>query len=130
MIDEGFIGRVYKTSALVCAFVLLALMAYKVAPGIVVGVLIGYFVAVLSLALLELVINRPLGPEKPAMKARYAVIAVLKYAVIGAVIYTLVRTDYVSLAGFAAGFTILTVVIALKALGAIIIQGQSQKGRP
>ena len=130
MTDEGFVGRVYKMSALVCAFVLLALMAYKVAPGIVVGVLIGYSVGVLSLATLEIVINRTFRPGNRVAKAKYAVIVVLKYAAIGAILYTIVRTNHVSLPGFAAGFGIIQAVIVLKTLGALLVQARSQNRRP
>lgn len=130
MIDERFVGRVYKTSALVFAFVLLALMAYSVAPAFAWGFLVGYFVAVLWLASLELVVNRAFTAGTRRTKARYGAVAILKFAAVAGIIYGVVRTDHVSLPGFVVGFSLIHAVIALKAVGAVVMEGQSQKGRP
>jgi hypothetical protein len=130
MIDEGFIGRVYKTSACVTAVILLALWAYAVAPRIILGVLAGYLLSVLSLASLSLVITRKFGPGNARVKAKYAGAAALKYLVIGGIIYVVVATDYLSLPAFVGGFASLHAIMVLKVLGAMAAQRLAHKDRP
>jgi hypothetical protein len=130
MIDEGFIGRVYKTSAWVTAVVLLALWAYRVSPRVICGALAGYLLALLSLASLSYVIMRTFQPGNARVKAKYGVVAALKYVVIAGIIYAVVATNYLSIPAFVAGFASLHAIIVLKVLGAMASQRLMHKDRP
>ena len=130
MIDEAFIGRVYRTSAWVISAVLLALWAYALAPRIILGVLAGYLLSALSLASLSLVITRTFGPGNARVKAKYAGAAVLKYLVMGGIIYVVVATDYLSLPGLVAGFASVQAIMVLKVLGGMAAQRFAHKNRP
>jgi hypothetical protein len=105
--------------------VLSGLVAYRVRPAFIWGFAIGYFVALFSLVALDLVINRVFAPGGSLSKAKYGAIAFAKYVVIGAIIYLVVRADYISVVGFAVGFGLIQAVIALKAIGGILAQGRS-----
>ena len=130
MTDERFVGRVFMMSAVVFAFVVSGLLAYKVGAPFIWGTVVGYFVSVFSLMALSWVINRAFSPGGKGSAAKYGAVAIGKYAIIGAIIYLVVQTDAVSEIGFAAGFGIVYAVIALKAVGGVVSQSLSGKERP
>ena len=130
MTDEGFIRRVYKTSALVMAVILLALWAYAVPQRVILGVAAGYLLGILSLASISFLITRRLSPGNARVRANNGWVAALKYVVIGGIIYVIVRTDYLSLPGFVAGFASIQAIMVLKVLGGMAAQRLAHKDRP
>jgi hypothetical protein len=123
-IDEGFIARVYRTSAYVWAFG--AMVAWSVAgPHAALGWTVGSAISVGVLAGIEWAVKRVIKPDNPRARKSFANVAMLHWPIIVAVLALAVwlsgrRAAYVI--AFAAGLGLTQLVIALKAIGILIIE--------
>jgi len=124
MIDEGFIGRVYRTSGYVWVFG--ALVAWSAAgPYAALGWTVGSAVSVGVLAAIELMVKRAARPGDARAGRKLMRIAALHWPVILAVLAAAIwlgerRISYVI--AFCVGLGLAQAVIVLKAFGALILQ--------
>jgi hypothetical protein len=143
-IDEGFIRRVYRTSALLYALISVYVYAYTGLPGWL-GLTAGTGLSLLSLASVEHGVRRFLkraSAERPveidessrfpptyfwsAVIARYAI-----YALAVAAIAWAAQAGALNVFAFVGGFVLVHVVIVLKVIGgALVGQGNSQERLP
>lgn len=125
-LDIGFIKRVYRTSAWVWLFSLLLSLGGKNLHAAI-GITVGYVISVGSLMLLERIVTTLFTPEESKTGRRptiwLMVAAVIKYAIIGVLLWASLKSNLASPAGIAIGVGIPYVVIALKALGMAISFG-------
>ncbi len=123
---EDFIGRVYKTSALVGLIlggIFLAVGAFEKAIGLVIGVA----VALIALWALEVSVKALTHNDVHQRSlAKVFVVSALKYVGLGVLLYYLVRADWVSIGSFAGGIMIPQGVIFLKALGDWLTEGKRE----
>jgi hypothetical protein len=129
--DAGFIKRVYKTSVAVWLFTLLMCGVYNSVP-MAIGVTVGFGISLCSLMLLERLVMRLFVPQmagkpKKALR-RLLVVAMLKYGVIGIVLWVSLSLIGANPIGLIIGIGIPSAVIFLKALGKVITFG-SETGR-
>jgi hypothetical protein len=123
-IDEGFIARVYKTSAYVWVFG--ALVAWSVAgPWAALGWTVGSAISVGLLAAIECIVKRAVRPGNLRAKKVLTNAALLHWPIIVAVLALAVwlggrRVAYII--AFAAGLGLTQLVITLKAVGALIVE--------
>lgn len=120
---DDFIGRVYKTSALVgLIFVGIFLVAGAFEKAI--GLAIGVVVALAALWALEVSVKALTHNDVHQRSlAKVFAVSFLKYVGLGVLLYYLVRTEGVSLGAFAGGIMIPQGVIFLKALGDWLTEG-------
>lgn len=131
MLDSGFLKRVYRTSTAVWLFVLLWCAALR-STSAAIGVTIGFAISFGSLVLVERLV-KALFPSDPAQQSRRSVaklliLAFVKYAIIGVVLWGALRFGIAKPAGIAIGLGLPTAVIALKALG-IVLTPHTQSDR-
>lgn len=124
IIDEGFIGRVYKTSAVVGLFGLLIAWG---AGGVVaaVGWTAGALVSVGVLASLDRVVRRCFVPGEARAMKEFAKLSIVKLFVILAVLCLAVWIGKFSLKflfAFCAGLMLVQAVMVLKTFGIIICE--------
>jgi len=118
-IDNGFLGRVYRTSAIVCAVGFLvwwATMGLYAALGWVAGSLVSLAVV----RSLEIVIRWQFVPGNPragSALARFSVLKVLAALVILSLAVIAGRYGYEFIVAFCAGILLAQAVIILKVLG-------------
>lgn len=124
IIDESFIGRVYKTSAVVGLFGLLA--AWSVGGLLAAaGWTAGALVSVGVLASLDRVVRRCFVPGEARPRKELAKLSIVKLLVILAVLCLAVWIGKFSLAflfAFCAGLLLAQAVIVLKTFGIIICE--------
>lgn len=117
MIDEGFIRRTYRTSAVVWAFTLLVLLSFRLwlaAVGFTVGALLSFGI----LASLNYVVRRTFVPGAVTARKNLMKVGILKLIVIIGVVVGVVLTRRVELIlGFCGGVGLTQLVMFLKALG-------------
>ena len=110
-----FIYRTIKTTLVLAVLVFVVVTIYfnfKTALGILVGAGCGC----LNLYFLTNLIKEALSPEKPN-KRKIALIALVKFPLLYLLGYFLLRLKYFSVVSLLSGFTLIFVVIFLKALG-------------
>ena len=123
-IDEGFIGRVYMTSAVVWAFGVI--VSWSLAgPYAALGWTVGSAVSIGVLAGIERIVRRAVMPGDPRRGKRMIKAAALHWPIILVLLSAAVwlsgrRVAY--LVAFAAGLGLAQAVIALKAIGIFIIE--------
>lgn len=124
MIDEGFLGRVYKTSAIVWAFG--ALVTWSVAGlHAAAGWTFGSAISVGLLAGIEWIVRKAVTPGNLRAKKALTNVAALHWPIILAVMALAIwlsgrRIPY--LVAFIAGLGLAQVVIVLKAVGVVIVE--------
>jgi hypothetical protein len=119
--DAGFIGRVYKTSAVVAAIFALPIAGYfgwLSAANFALGVALGLAL----LRLLELSADRIIGTNKQRAKAVLGLIGAAKYIAVAAGLYALAATGCMRPLFLVAGYALTHLVIALKCVGRLMVQ--------
>lgn len=129
MIDEGFVGRVYRTSAIVWAFGALVTWSFAGLHAVV-GWTFGSAVSVGLLAGIEWIVRKAVTPGNLRAKRILTNVALLHWPVILAVMALAIwlsgqRTAY--LIAFAAGLSLTQAVIMLKAVGMLVLQLLNRK---
>jgi hypothetical protein len=122
-----FIHRVIKTSLVLAVIILLFVTVYyefKFAAGILVGCIWGC----LNLYFLTQLITEIFSPGKEVKKGKVIMIAVVKFPLLYAAGYLLLKTGYFPPLGLLCGFTLIFLVIFLKALGRWILSMNNDKG--
>lgn len=129
MNDEGYFGRVYRTSAIVWLFGVLA--AWAVA-GIYAafGWTMGSAISVGLLAGIEWIVRTIVRPGNVAAKKALTKVAALHWPIIVGVLALAIwlsgrRVEYI--VAFAAGLGLAQAVIVLKAVGAVIVDGMNKE---
>ena len=123
-IDEGFIARVYRTSAYVWAFG--AMVAWSVAgPYAALGWTVGSAISVGLLVAIEWIVRRAVRPGNLRAKKVLTNAALLHWPIILMLLAAAVwlggrRVAYII--AFAAGLGLVQAVIVLKAIGIFIIE--------
>lgn len=120
-----FIHRVIKTSLVVSVILFVCVTFYydfKFGSGILAGC--GW--SCLNLYFLTNLIKEALGAQKPK-KTKIALIILVKFPLLYLLGYFLLRTDYFPVLSLLSGFTLIFVVIFLKALGRWIISISAEK---
>jgi len=110
-----FIIRVIKTSLIVSAVAFLCVTFYydfKFGSGILAGTLW----SCLNLYFLANLIKEALNPEKPK-KSKIILIVSVKFPLLYLLGYLILRLDYFPVLSLLSGFTLIFVVVFLKALG-------------
>jgi len=122
-IDEGFVSRVYRTSAYVWAFG--ALVAWSIAgPWAALGWTLGATLSVGVLAAADQLVRRAAGSGDRRAGRKLVKAVALHWPIILVLLAAAVRLggSRVSyLAAFAAGLCLVQAVVALKALGILIV---------
>lgn len=121
--DIAFLKRVYKTSIAVWLFGLMWCWALKTPAGAV-GLTVGFGISLGSLMLLERLVTALFTPELAGRPNRsmkkFLVVAFLKYAVIGFILWGFFKLGWANPIGLAVGIGLPQAVIFLKALGKAI----------
>jgi hypothetical protein len=115
-----FIHRVIKTSLVLAILILLFVTVYyqlKFAAGILAGCIWGC----LNLYFLTQLITEIFSPGKEVKKRKVVLIAVVKFPLLYAAGYLLLKTGYFPPLSLICGFTLIFLVIFLKALGRWIL---------
>jgi len=123
-IDDGFIGRVYVSSAYLWAFVALAVFALW---GIVAaaGWTIGCALSVGILRSLEWVVKRNFVPGADKAKQEFAKFSLVKLALVVIILIGVVLaggSNFGFVAAFCAGLLLAQVVIVAKVLGMLVAE--------
>jgi len=130
-IDEAFLGRVYRTTAVVAALLALAAMSccpWRTTVNLVVGVVLGAaFLAILAHSTRGMV--RPGAGEKRARRVR-AALQIGKFAGAGGAMYLLVRLNYLDGVALAIGYSLPTTILLLKLVGQLLTRGPKQPQSP
>jgi hypothetical protein len=132
-LDRQFLKRVYKTS--IAIWILAAICAWALGSlRDAAGVTTGFGISLGSLMLLERLVYAVFTPgagdrSNRAIRKLLAA-AVVKYAVIGFVLWAALRTQWASPVGLAVGIGLPEAVIFLKALGTAITFGPELNRRP
>jgi len=126
-IDDAFLARVYRTTAVVAALMVLATLSrypWRTTVSLVVGVALG----LLFLALIAHGTRPMLQPDQAGRGGRRArlVLQVGKFAVAGGAMYLLARLDYLDGAALAIGYGLPTTILLLKLVGQMLTRGQPQ----
>lgn len=122
-LDIGFIKRVYRMSIIFWLVSLLFCWGLKSWQAAV-GVTVGFVISVGSLMILERVVTTLFTPEqvsgggKPVK--RLMIVALLKYFVIGVLLWVSLAGKYADPIGIAVGVSLPYIVIMLKTLGMAI----------
>jgi hypothetical protein len=129
MIDEGFLGRVYKTSVVIWAFGALAIWSLS-GWHTALGWTIGSAISVGLLAGIEWIVRRTIRPGNLRAKKALANVAALHWPIILAIMALAIwlsgrRIPY--LIAFIAGLGLAQAVIVLKTLGVIIVERLNEK---
>lgn len=129
-LDIGFIKRVYRTSTLVWLFALLICWMY-LAGAMAAGITVGFVISVGSLMIIERLVTTLFTADSVEAgnrpTRRIAVLAFVKYLIIGAVLWASLRSGWVSPAGIAIGIGLPYIVIMLKSLGRALTFGSKAK---
>ena len=122
--DEGFLGRVYRTSAYVWAFVALLLLSLAGWPAAA-GWTVGSALSLGVLRSLEVVIRRSFVPGVPNARGSLTKLSVVKLPlillVLGLVVW-LGRNSFAFIIAFCAGVVLTQTVIFLKVLGMLFVE--------
>ncbi|MBI2843024.1 MAG: hypothetical protein HYX78_06450 [Armatimonadetes bacterium] len=122
MIDEGFIRRTYRTTAVVWAIIVFAILAFEfwfAALGFTVGTAVSLGV----LASLDRVIRRVLVPGRAGAGKALAKFGILKFLAVAVVVSGVVMTRRFDLIiGFCGGIALTQIVMFLKALGITLVE--------
>lgn len=123
-IDEGFIARVFRTSAVVFAFGVLAFwstLGWRAALGWAIG-------SAISLGLLagiQWAVRQYARPGNPRAKKSLTIVALLHWPVLAAILAAAVwygRGRFSYIIAFCAGLVLTQAVIVLKVLGMLVNQ--------
>ncbi|HEX3000724.1 MAG TPA: hypothetical protein VHR86_10895, partial [Armatimonadota bacterium] len=115
-LDEGFIQRIYRTSAWVLLLVLLFVLglgAFRVAWSITAGAALDLFVLHGFAVFARAIITPGCKPSRKLLIGA----ALLKLPALGAVLYFVVRCGWFNVFAFAGGVALIQTVIFLKAVG-------------
>lgn len=121
-----FIHRVIKTSLVLAALGFLFVTVYynfKFAAGILVGAIWGC----LNLLFLTHLITEVFSPGKEIRKGKVILIALVKFPLLYAAGYLLLRINYFPAESLLSGFTLIFVVMFLKALGKWVLSLDANK---
>ena len=121
-----FIHRVIKTSLVLAVLILLFVTVYydfKFGAGILAGSIWGC----LNLYFLTQLITEIFSPGKEAKKRKVVLIAVVKFPLLYAAGYLLLKTSYFPPLSLICGFTLIFLVIFLKALGRWLLSLEKDK---
>jgi hypothetical protein len=121
-----FIYRVIKTSLILAVLILLFVTVYyefKFAAGIAAGCVWGC----LNLYFLTQLITEIFSPGKEVRKGKVIMISMVKFPLLYAVGYLLLKTGYFPPLSLICGFTLIFLVIFLKALGRWILSMNNDK---
>ncbi len=122
MIDDGFLARVYRTSAVVGAIGLLACWSALGATAAA-GWLLGALVSVGVVKSLEWIIKRSFVPGEEGARTALAKFSLVKLPVVMVVLGLVVwlgRSNFAFIGAFCAGLLLAQAVIVLKAVGFVI----------
>ena len=114
MVDDKLISRLYRLSFLV-PLPIIAYLWIEGFPQAAVGLAVGIAFAALSLYSIELFVHFLLRPDNCQPGFLFAYMT-LKYAVLAAIIYFLVRTEGISLPALACGIGVPAVLLFLVTL--------------
>ncbi|HEX7401168.1 MAG TPA: ATP synthase subunit I [candidate division Zixibacteria bacterium] len=121
-----FIHRVIKTSLVLAVLILLFVTVYydfKFAAGILAGCVWGC----LNLYFMTQLITEIFAPGKEVKKRKVVLISVVKFPLLYAAGYLLLKTSYFPPLSLICGFTLIFLVIFLKALGRWILSMNKEK---
>jgi hypothetical protein len=121
-----FIHRVIKTSLVLAVIILLFVTVYyefKFAAGILAGCVWGC----LNLYFLTQLITEIFSPGQEVRKGKVIMIAVVKFPLLYAAGYLLLKTGYFPPLSLICGFTLIFLVIFLKALGRWVLSMEKDK---
>jgi len=125
-LDEGFIGRTYRTSAGVLLLVVLfttGLGAFRVAWSIVAGAALGLLV----LRGFDWAVHALFVPERTATKGTIAKLLILKLPAMALLLYLVVNSGWFHLPAFAGGVALIQAVILLKAFGIYLMEREEER---
>lgn len=130
--DIRFIKQIYRTSAFAWLFALAVCGALGSAPAAI-GLTVGVFISLTSLALVERVVTAVFVPASVARPRRAVrkvlAVAILKYALFGIVLWVALRSQRASPVGIVMGVALPHAVIFLKAVGMTLFKGTEANGR-
>lgn len=115
-VDDGFLRRVYRTTAIAWVVTVMILAAYGFA-GALASFAIGGAVSLAFLRGTEIAIRRYLVPQGRHLKKAVVLLYAVKMPILGLALYLLVGTEWVNVVALAAGLGLVQAVIGLKAMG-------------
>lgn len=115
-VDEGFLGRVYRTATIAWVGVGILLAAYGF-TGELVSFAIGGGISLAFLRATQIAIQRYVVPRGRHLKKAVVLLYAVKMPVLGVALYLLVGTEWVNVVALAAGLGLVQAVIVLKAMG-------------
>ena len=122
MMEDGLIGRVYKTTAvvlLVAVTYALSFRFYVVAGGLATGGIVG----LAALWSLEWAVSRTIAPGVSRGAKTLAKYSFLKYGLLAAILVLVVLSrSFTFILAFLGGMAMTQAVIFLKAIGAIVAE--------
>lgn len=130
-IDDRFLDRTYRTAIVLGAFVAILLSVYSVETSA--SFIIGGAISIGLLKILDYVVRRYLTPGKKKVKRAFWLAALIKYPLIMACFYYLVRSGWLVAPALAAGLGLVYVVITLKAFSIVLLntlEGERQSKKP
>ena len=130
--DEGYFGRVYRTSVVVFGIAAVMLYGRGGLPALI-GFTYGAAVSLASLRAIELFARHFLRPERHLKRARVAMLMVLKLPVLGLVLSGaawLAAHQVANVFALVGGVALVQTVIFLKTVGAALVAALSPEPVP
>lgn len=123
--DEHFTGKVYRSIALAWALAMLwALVLGK--PWIALSITLGTVLGTALLLTLDYTVRRAFVPEAKSPRRALLIVALVKYPLIGLLLYMLVRWGRVSIPAFCGGIVLVHFAILAKLAGVKIKEKQNE----
>lgn len=129
MTDEGFLGRVYRTSAIVWAFGALVVWSFAGLHAAA-GWTFGSAISVGLLAGIEWIVRKAVTPGNLRAKKVLTNVAALHWPIILAIMALAIWLSGRKIAyliAFIAGLSLTQVVIVLKAVGTVLVERLNEK---
>lgn len=120
--DVGFIGRIIASILAVGAFAMIVVVGATRSPVIAISVFLGFALNAVLLKSQELFVRRVMGPVSKSeknlwLRAPLALVLILKYVVVGAVLGLGLEFNWIFPSALGAGFVAGQVVIVAKVIG-------------
>ena len=123
--NEHFISKIYRSTVLAWALAMLwALVLGK--PWIALSITLGTMVGTALLLTLDYTVRRAFVPEAKSPRRSLLIVALVKYPLIGLLLYVLVRWNRVSIPAFCGGIVLVHFAILAKLAGVRIKEKQNE----
>lgn len=119
--DEQFIKKVYKSSAIAWGIAMFWTLAFG-KPWIALSITMGTAVALAGLASFEKVVRTAFKPGAKQPKKALIRLAFIKYPLLGILLYAIVRWNKINLLAFCGGIVLVHIAMLAKMAGIRLVE--------